>query len=73
MSAACNQSVAGGTLQNLTIPLAARYTAVYAAAQQPRPHCGHSTTEMRRGKVWARSNFGEAIWFNFILPVKEDA
>jgi hypothetical protein len=28
---------------------------------------------MRRGKVLARSNFGEAIWFNFILPVKEDA
>jgi signal transduction histidine kinase len=29
--------------------------------------------EMRRGKVWARSNFGEAVMFNFILPVKEDA
>jgi signal transduction histidine kinase len=34
---------------------------------------GCSVIEMRRGKGWAQSNFGEAVWFDFILPVKEDA
>ena len=44
---------------------------------QPRNNLGlavgYSVIEMPRGNVWARSNFGEATWFNFILPVKEDA
>lgn len=34
---------------------------------------GCPVTEMHRGKVWARSRFGEAVRFNFILPIKEDA
>jgi len=32
-----------------------------------------SMNEMHRDKVLARSDFGGAIWYNFILPVKEDA
>ena len=40
---------------------------------QPRNNLGPagvcSVVEMRRGKVWAQSNFGEAAWFNFILPI----
>jgi hypothetical protein len=44
---------------------------------QPRnnlsPTVGCSVFEVRRGRVRARSNFGETVWFNFILPVKEDA
>jgi len=44
---------------------------------QPRNNpgldAGCSVIEMRHGKVWARSNFGEAVWFDFILPIKEDA
>jgi len=34
---------------------------------------GYPATEMRRGKEWAQSNSGEAIRYNFILPIKEDA
>ncbi len=44
---------------------------------QPRNNLGLAegcpVTEMRRRKVWARSNPGEAVRFNFILPIKEDA
>ncbi len=44
---------------------------------QPRNNLGLAegctVAEMRRSRVWARSNFGEAAWFNFILPIKEDA
>jgi signal transduction histidine kinase len=44
---------------------------------QPRNNLGIavgcSVIEMCRGKVWARSNFGEVVWFDFIPPVKEDA
>ena len=39
----------------------------------PGPAVVCSVIEMRCGKVWARSNFGGEIRFNFILPVKEDA
>jgi len=34
---------------------------------------GCPATEMHRSKVWPRGSFGEAVRFNFILPVKEDA
>jgi len=34
--------------------------------------CVPSVIEMRHGKVWARSNIGEAVRFNFTLPIKED-
>jgi|GEM_PF-1952165 hypothetical protein len=44
---------------------------------QPRNNPGLAVdctvTEMHRSEVPARSNFGEAVWFDFILPVKEDA
>jgi signal transduction histidine kinase len=44
---------------------------------QPRNNlgltAGCSVIEMYRGKAWAQSNFGEAVWFDFMLPVKEDA
>jgi signal transduction histidine kinase len=44
---------------------------------QPRNNLGLavgcSMIEVRSSKVWARSSFGEAAWFNFILPIKEDA
>jgi hypothetical protein len=30
---------------------------------------GCSMIEMRRSRFWTRSNFGEAAWFNFILPI----
>jgi signal transduction histidine kinase len=44
---------------------------------QPRNNPGLAVDctviEMHRGEVPARSNFGEAAMFNFILPVKEDA
>jgi hypothetical protein len=71
--AACQLPAHGGEAENLTITLAARYTAVYAAAQQPGPCRGWPVTEMRRSKVRARSNSGGAVRFNFILPIKEDA
>jgi hypothetical protein len=29
--------------------------------------------EMHRREIPVRSSFGEAAWFDFILPVKEDA
>jgi signal transduction histidine kinase len=44
---------------------------------QPRNNLGlavdGTVIEMHCGEVWARSNFGEASWFNFRLPIKEDA
>jgi hypothetical protein len=44
---------------------------------QPRNNLGlavdGTVIEMRRGEVRARGSFGEAAWFNFILPIKEDA
>lgn len=44
---------------------------------QPRNNlgltAGCSVTEMNRGKARAQNNFDEAVWFDFILPVKEDA
>ncbi len=44
---------------------------------QPRDNPGLAVdctmSEMHHGEVPARSNFGEAVWFAFILPVKEDA
>jgi hypothetical protein len=30
-------------------------------------------TEARHGRVLGRSDFGEAVRVNFILPIKEDA
>jgi len=32
-----------------------------------------TVNEMHRSEVPVRSSFGEAVWFDFILPVKEDA
>jgi len=44
---------------------------------QPRNNPGLAVdctvTEMHRSEAPVRSNFGEAVWFDFILPVKEDA
>ena len=44
---------------------------------QPRNNRGHTAgclmIETHRSKARAQSNFGEAVWFDFILPVKEDA
>jgi len=44
---------------------------------QPRDNPGLAVDctviEMHRSEVPVRSNFGEAVWFDFILPVKEDA
>jgi hypothetical protein len=41
---------------------------------QPRNNLGLAVaSEMRRGEVSDPSNFGEAVMFDFILPVKEDA
>jgi hypothetical protein len=44
---------------------------------QPRSNPGLevdcTVIEMRRSEFPVRSNFGEAVWFDFILPVKEDA
>jgi len=44
---------------------------------QPRNNLGLAegcpVDEMRRGKEWTRSKSGEAVRFNFILPIKEDA
>ena len=44
---------------------------------QPRKYLGLAVDctviEMHCGEVWARGNFGEDVWFDFILPIKEDA
>jgi hypothetical protein len=63
----------GGVAQSLTITPIARYTAVYAAAQHLGRPVVCSAIRMRHGTVCARGNFGGTVWFNFILPVKEDA
>lgn len=63
----------GGTTQSLISPPAARYTAICASAPKPGSSRGLLRTEPRPGRTRASSNFGEAVMYNFILPIKEDA
>jgi hypothetical protein len=63
----------GGITQSLIYPPAARYTATCATAPEPGPRRGLRRTEPHPGRAWASSNFDEAVMYNFILPIKEDA
>jgi hypothetical protein len=66
-------SLSGVIAQSLTITPEARYTAVYAAAQNPELEVDCTVIEMRHSDVPVRSNFGEAVWFHSPCLSKEDA
>ena len=66
-------SLSGVTAQSLTITPGARYTAVYAAAQNPELAVDCTANEMHRSEVPVRSNFGEAVRFHSPCLSKEDA